>query len=282
MGRWLVFAAWLSLCSCPPDLDEAPTYVLVDGFELATAPGEGAPTADIREVWAFADGEFIGVFPLPARIPVFRSGPVNLRLEAGIRQDGRSVTPDIYPFYAPVERTLEMVPDATLSLGTLTVGYRDGTTFGFVEDFEPGSPRIFTDVLTPGNAIRVQTETVRSGVAAGAIELADSSRLFEAATAQTFRDLNTVPINVWLEVDFLADAPTLFGVIGPQNVGTTRVFDPGFLPRPAWTKIYFNLGPVIGSANLDELRVALSSLLPDDLTAGTVYLDNVKLLYFVP
>ena len=282
MARWFVFAAWLTLCSCPPDLDEAPAYILVEGFELTTEAGEGASTADIREVWAFADGDFIGVFPLPARIPLFRSGPVSLRLEAGIRQDGRSVTPDIYPFYAPVERSLELVPEATVPLGTLAIGYRDEAEFGFVEDFEPASPRIFTDILTPGNAIRVQTETVRSGVAAGAIALSDTSRLFEVATAASYRDLNTVPINVWLEVDYLADAPTVFGVIGARNVGSTRVFDPGFLPRPAWTKIYFNLGPVIGSAGLDELRVALSSLLPDDLTAGTVYLDNVKLLYFVP
>ena len=282
MRGWLCFAALLTLCACPPDLEEAPAYVLIEGFDLITAPGEGAPTTDIREVWAFADGEFIGVFPLPARVPVFRSGPVTLRFEAGIRQDGRSVTPDIYPFYTPVEQTLELLPDATVALGMLDIGYRRETVFGFVEDFEATTGRVFTDVLTAGNTIRSQTGTVRSGGAAGAIELSDTSRLFEAATGITFRKLNEVPINVWLEVDFLADAPTLFGVIGPQNVGTTRVFDPGFLPRADWTKIYFNLGPVIGSADLDELRVALSSLLPDDLTGGTVYLDNVKLLYFVP
>ena len=282
MIRWLVLAALLGLTSCPPDLDEAPAYVTVEGFALNVRAGEGAPTTDIREVWAFVDGEFLGVFPLPARIPVFRSGTVSLRLEAGIRQDGRSVTPDIFPFYTPVEQAVELIPETTVSLGTLTIGYRDATVFGFVADFEPGSPPVFTDVLTPGNAIRTETETVRSGVAAGAIELSDTSRLFEVATSAIFRGLNAVPINVWLEVDFLADAPTLFGVIGPQNLGTARVFDPGFLPRPDWTKIYFNLGPVIGSADLDELRVALSSRLPDDLTAGTVYLDNVKLLYFIP
>ena len=272
----------LGLSGCPEDLDEAPAYLLVEGFDLSVGPGEGAATTDIREVWVFIDEVFEGAFPLPARIPVFANGPVSVRLEAGIRQDGRSVTPDIYPFYRPAELALDISPGQVTDVGRLTISYRDKTEFGFVEDFEPGSARVFTDVLTPGNQLEAQETEVRSGRAAGAVVLSDSSRRFEVATGVTFRGLNTVPINVWLEVDYKSDAPTVFGVIGRQNVTGARVFDPGFLPRDTWTKIYFNLGPVVGSADLDELRVALSSKLDDELTTGTVYLDNLKLLYFVP
>jgi hypothetical protein len=71
-------------------------------------------------------------------------------------------------------------------------------------------------------------------------------------------------------------------VIGQQNGFPVRVFDPGFLPRGEWTKIYFNLSPIVGTANLSEFRVALSTLLNNEADAGTVYLDNMKLLYFRP
>ncbi len=270
------------LTSCPSDLEMEPAFVLIEGFQLETSPDGGAATAEITEVWAFAEEEFIGAFPLPARIPVFRAGNTTIRLEAGIHQDGRSVTPDIYPFYTSVERNLELASGTNIDLGRPTIGYRNNTVFGFVEGFESGSPRVFTDVLTTGPGIEVQSTVVRSGEAAGAIELSDASRLFEVVTGSTFRDLNRVPITVWLEVDFLADAPTLFGVVGQSNATRVKVFDPGFLPRNSWTKIYFNLSPVIGSANLDELRIALSSLLPEQVATGTVYLDNLKLLYFVP
>ncbi|MGB3802325.1 MAG: lipoprotein [Lewinella sp.] len=272
----------LLLTACPEDLENEPAYLLIDGIDLVAGNGEGAGTTDIREVWAFVDGEFIGAFPLPGRIPVFKLGEVTVHLEAGVRQDGRSVTPDIYPFYTSVERTLNLAGGDQIEIGRPKIRYRDNTVFGFVEDFESGTPQVFTDVAGNGPGIRQQTDVVRSGNAAGAITLTDSSRIFEAATGTVFSGLNTVPINVWLEVDFLAEAPTLFGVIGASANSGVRVFDPGFLPRSEWTKIYFNLGPVIGSANLEELRVALSSRLPDDLANGTVYLDNLKLLYFTP
>ena len=272
----------ISLAACPADLETEPAYVLIEGFNLETETAEGAPTSAITEVWAFADEEFIGVFPLPGRIPLFRTGALTLRLEAGVHQDGRSVTPEIYPFYTHFERDLELLGGETIELGRVDVGYRDATVFGFVDGFEEGEARAFTDALSPGGTVTPQSAVVRSGAQAGAITLSDTARLVEVATGVTFRDLNVPPVNVWMEVDFLADAPTLFGVIGQRDGTPVRVFDPGFLPRPDWTKIYFNLGPVIGSADLAELRIALSTLLPTDLGSGSVYLDNLKLLYLRP
>lgn len=283
MPRFLtLLLSSLLLTACPADVEVLPALVTVDGFALTTADGQGAPTTAITEVWAFADDEFIGVFPLPARIPVFRVGEVTLRLEAGIHQDGRSVTPDIYPFYTPHIRTLRLSSNTTEPLGTLPIRYRPETVFGFVEGFEAGSPRVFTEVLSGSGGITLQTEVVRSGAAAGAIELTDSNRLVEVATERTFSGLAELPVNVWLEADFRGGAPGVFGVVGQRGGLPVRVFDPGFLPRPEWTKIYFNLGSVVAAADLPELRVALSTLLGAGETSGTVYLDNLKLLYLPP
>ncbi len=272
----------LLFASCPADLDLTPAFLTVTEFELATAVDEGAPTTAITEVWAFADEEFIGVFPLPARIPILKVGSTDIRLEAGIRQDGRSATPDVYPFYAPYTRTLELVGGQTIDLGVLPIRYRDETVFGLVEDFESDRNRVFTQAIAGSSTLVAQRTVVRSGAAAGAISLADTNRLVELASAQTFVNLNQVPINVWLEVDYQSDAPGVFGVIGQRDGLTVRVFDPGFLPRSGWTKIYFNLGPVVGSADLTEFRIALSVLLDAERAAGTVYLDNLKLLYLRP
>ncbi len=272
----------LLLSSCPADLELTPAFLTVTDFELTTQVDEGAPTTAITEVWAFADEEFIGVFPLPARIPVLRVGSTEIRLEAGIRQDGRSVTPDIYPFYTPYARTLDLVGGQVTALGVLPIRYRNETVFGLIEDFELDRNRTFTQPIAGSSFLVPQGAVVRSGAAAGAISLADTNRLVELASAQTFVNLNEVPINVWLEADYRSDAPGVFGVIGQRDALTVRVFDPGFLPRDAWTKIYFNLGPVVGSADLNEFRIALSVLLDAELTGGTVYLDNLKLVYFRP
>ena len=279
---WLMLTGALLFTACPADLEVTPVTVAVTAFSLTTGEGQGAPTTDIREVWAFADGDFLGVFPLPARIPVFRLGQTELRLEAGIRQNGRSVTPDIYPFYEPIVLPIDPVGGETLELGVLPLRYRPEAVFGFVEDFEEGSDRNFIERVVGTTDVVSQREVVRSGAAAGAIILGDTSRVAEIATRQEFSGLNRVPINVWLEVDYLSDAPGIFGVIGQRNGMAVRQFDPGFLPRAEWTKIYFDLGPVIGSANLDDFRISLSVRLEEQFSAGTVYLDNLKLLYLQP
>ena len=281
--RLLAFCLMLlTLTACPPDLETDPTFVTVEGFTLTTADREGAATQDITEIWAFANNTFIGVFPLPARIPLFSPGPVELRLEAGIRQDGRSVTPEPYPFYAPAVRNLTLESGTTIDLGDLPIRYRSDATFAFIEDFEPFTERVFTDLINGQGALVVQREVVRSGGAAGAVSLTDTSRLVELATGQTFSELSRIPINVWLEADYLSTAPAVFGVIGVANGASVRQFDPGFLPRGQWTKIYFNLGPIIGSSGLNDLQVSFSALLPEDRSEGTVYLDNLKLLYLRP
>ncbi len=274
-----LLATILCLPGCPADLDVAPAQVTVDGFELRTTAGQGAATTAITEVWAFVNDAFIGVFPLPATIPVYALGTVDLRLEAGIRQDGRSITPDIYPFYTPFSQSIDLQSGVTRSLGTLSIGYRPETEFGFVEGFEEGTPRVFTDVVTGGGGLSLQTDVVRSGGAAGAVELRDSNRLVEIATGRTFSGLERTPVNVWVEADYLSDAPGIFGVIGQQGGIPVRVFDPGFLPRAEWTKIYFNLSSVVVAADVPELRIALSLLLDAERAGGTVYLDNLKLLY---
>ncbi|MEM6768948.1 MAG: hypothetical protein AAF597_00060, partial [Bacteroidota bacterium] len=100
------------------------------------------------------------------------------------------------------------------------------------------------------------------------------------STGAIFSDLLETRPYVWLEVDFRSDVPTRFGISGQVGPDIARFFDPGFFPRSEWTKIYFNLSETIFRSQLEEYRFELNSVLPEDLTEGDVYLDNIKLLYF--
>jgi hypothetical protein len=270
----------LGFTACPPDAEVAPAFVEIDGFTLNTSAGQGANTTAIREVWAFANNSFIGAFPLPARIPVARVGNTELRFEAGIRQNGISRTPDIYEFYAPVNRNLDLVSGSTVNLGTLTTTYREDTKFAFLEGFETNSSRVFTDRIA-GEATLIPVEDiVRSGSFSGKLELSTDDPLVELGTADPLRGLTDQRPYVWLEVDFRSTASVVWGVQGNIGIEPVRVFDPGFQPRNEWTKIYFNLSEIIVRSTLDEYRIVLSALLPAGSENAEVYLDNVKLLHF--
>lgn len=269
----------LLFSGCPAERELAPAFVLVEDFRLET-PGLGAATEDITEVWVFADETFIGAFPLPARIPVPQVGTTAIRLEAGVRQNGISTTPEIYEFYTPVSRNLELVPGETIDLGVLEIGYRADVQFAVFENFEPGIPRAFTDQVVGTAPLEVSAERIRSGEFSGRLVLNTDNQLVEIATQDRLSGLTDVRPYVWLELDYFSDVPVVWGVTGNLGVEPIRVFDPGFNARAGWTKIYFNLSEIIVRSTLEEYQLIFSALLPNGEEEGTLYLDNIKLLYF--
>lgn len=264
---------------CPADLEMAPAIITVDDLLFDNGQVPGGTTADITEVWAFNGEVFIGAFPLPARIPVLASGPTEIRLEAGVRQNGISSTPEFYEFYTPIVRTFELVPGEVIELGSPVMTYRDDAQFAFVEDFELGRERVFS--LAMGTrGIAPQEEVVLTGEFSGVIELNEDNREVILSTRTLFTDLLETRPYVWLEIDFRSDVPVRFGVSGNQGGQAVRRFDPGFFPRSDWTKIYFNLSETIFRSGLENYRFDINAVLPEGMTEGNVYLDNMKLLYF--
>jgi hypothetical protein len=251
----------------------------MDAFELQT-PSQGEPTSDIPEVWVFADAEFIGVFGLPARIPVPRAGSTQMRFEPGVRQNGVSAAPEPYDFYTPVNLTLELAAGEITDVGTLPITYKPEVRFSIFETFEPGEVRAFTEVITGMGTLAPSQEVVRTGDYSGKISLTADNPVFEVASAESFFDLNATRRYVWLEMDFLSAAEGSIGVRGDTGLSSQSLFDPGFRPRDQWTKIYFNITDIIVDLRLDPVQIDLATILPEGVEEGDVYLDNIKLIHF--
>lgn len=274
-----LLAILLTFTGCPPDTDLVPAFITMDAFELQT-PSQGEPTSDIPEVWVFADAEFIGVFGLPARIPVPRAGSTQMRFEPGVRQNGVSAAPEPYDFYTPVNLTLDLAAGETISVGTLQITYKPEVRFSIFETFEPGEVRAFTEVITGMGTLAPSQEIVRTGDFSGKITLTADNPVFEVASAESFFDLNGTRRYVWLEMDFLSAAEGRIGVRGDTGLSSQSLFDPGFRPREQWTKIYFNITDIIVDLRLDPVQINLAAILPQGIEEGDVYLDNIKLIHF--
>lgn len=269
--RFLAAAALLPLVACGPDIEQIPAYVEIEGLELAS---DGLPVStDITEVWVFADDAFVGAFPLPARVPVHKADTTVLRFEAGVRQNGISSLPEIYPFYTKPTRTLILQPGTTTQLGTLTLRYRDDAQFAFVEGFEDGQDRVFTDLRRGARGFERITDGVRSGNFAGRLRLDEDNEVVELGSAEIFQDLRLSPrtASVWLEIDYRSNTSGIFGF--------NQQYEPGFFARDAYQKIYFNLSDLALNIEQNGLQLYFSSLLPAGQTEAEVVLDNVRLLH---
>lgn len=276
----LLVACLLSV-GCQDDLERPPAFVTIEGFELNT-PGIGGTTEAISEVWVFTGNAYVGAFRLPARIPIYDAvGVTQLRLQPGVRRNGISAQPEIYEFYTPAERVVELRPGETIELGTLPVTYRNDVQFGFIESFEENTSRVFIDPLQGNAALQASDDNPRSGGFSGKLTLTADDPVVTLGTVQRYPNLLANRPLVWLEVDFRSDVPVVWGVAGTASDGIpVQLADPTSAPRNDWTKIYFDLTEIVNQANADPLQIFFSAGLPGGVEEADVFLDNIRLLYF--
>ena len=113
-----------------------PAYLYIDEMGLNTdSASEGSDKHDIKDAWVSVNGEFIGIYPLPALVPVLETGVQEVRLFPGISVSGLAdfrITNPLYTFYEEDVELEEGVVDTIQP----SVGYDDDAIFLFVEDFE--------------------------------------------------------------------------------------------------------------------------------------------------
>lgn len=275
----------LAACDLINPSEDIPAYIYVAPFELNTDPNEGTDSERITDVWLSVNGDFLGAYPLPALIPVLAAGNQVIRLDAGIKDNGVSATPDIYPFYKALELQVELRPNEVDTLRPI-IGYSDQARFAFIETFESNN-QIFRDLRAGEDANRVQitSEGAFEGNSAR-VQLTEDNPLVELATLNAYRDLTTRGFSVYLEVNYRSDVIVVFGVQGFKNgVAGAPIFDPGFLPTTVWNKIYFNITPLVIAGDFDEFKILFQAILPNENGVFTqneanIWLDNIKLVHF--
>lgn len=277
-----------SACQDEHAAEGIPAYLHLEPIEVAASPAQGSSSSRITEAWLTVDGQFLGAYRMPTLAPVLARGEREISILAGIKDNGLASAPEVYPFYSPYRLTLDLQPNEVDTLQPI-VRYTDNTRFAFIDDFESGAPlfgdlRIGTDV----NRLRPSDADVFEGRFSGLIVLDTLNPVVELATLSRFRDLTARAPSVYLEVNYRSDVPVVWGVIGyrdgePGN--GTSIFEPGFLAREDWNKIYFNLSSLFTLGDFDEYQVALQAAIPLEnnvftLKQASIWLDNIKLVHF--
>ncbi|MBK6905150.1 MAG: hypothetical protein IPH04_20700 [Saprospirales bacterium] len=278
----------LGSCDLINPEEQVPAYVYVQPFSLQANPNIDAGSLDhrITHVFAYVGSEFLGIYSLPALIPVLLEGEQEVLLDPGIRENGVSITIGIYPFYERYQKTLDLSPGKIDTLSPVT-RYRSNSKVHFIEDFESGLP-IFSEDRDQ-NALTfldVTTEEVFEGANSGFVRLDTLNAFFDAGTDRNQTFMLGEGGKVFLEVNYKTDIDVLFGLVEIDNTGQAfSYYDYGLLPRETWNKVYFNLTDLVTTTNAEEYQIAVTAGLPFQngkftLPEAFVYLDNIKLISF--
>jgi hypothetical protein len=257
-----------------------PAYLKIDSIYLKTDYStQGTAMQAISDAWVYVDGELIGAFQLPARFPVLKQGTHTLMILSGVKQDGIAATRVSYPFYQAITKTINLVPDSTLNMGTLWTSYVTKTKFLWKEDFDDVAITLDTTSATTEKIKQTTEDSLTlEGLHSGIVELDTVGATYEGVSHSTF----TIPgSEVYLEMNFNLNEYLEVGVY-LTVFGTISQVPIIFLnpTQDKWKKIYIDLTTTLNAyTGATKFRVYYYM----KNTKGTRYraiLDNIKLVTF--
>lgn len=272
------------LASCAKG-DKVPAYIEIPSITAVATSGQGLATSRITEAWVSVDESFVGVWELPARIPVLEEGGHRIDVVPGVKRNGLFDDRLQYPFYTTWTSTATFSREGTTALSP-TVAYRSDALL-WIEGFDDTFVRLNATDESDTTLLRI-TPAEEPGLSflqntpCGAIRLDPSHPYIKVYSDEDF-EVSGGP--VFLELDYRNDL--LFTVGAMVNVEGTEASVPLVFLVPTrrsdgsmpWNKVYIDLSTVF-NAGVTQRDIYLEASLPSGSGSAEIYLDNLKLVRF--
>lgn len=278
---YLSFFLFVLLFSCQiiePGVD-LPTYLYIDEVEVETTSEQGTASHNIRDVWVFSNDNIRAVYELPARIPIVGDGVEEIKIFAGILNNGLGSPRIQYPFYDHYVFEHDMVPmkvDTIVPVFT----YHDNLRY-WIEDFEdPGMD--LEAVGETGTFSRIaNSELVYEGNGCGYLRLGEGEDFIEIQGNEVFSNF-TLQTRLFLELNYKTNNEFNVGFyIGDdKNAFWTLKNTIDVSGDPQWRKTYIDLTTVLRISPTPVTYTFFIDVFKEDgVAVSETWIDNVKLVY---
>jgi hypothetical protein len=278
-------------CKALDEDEMVPSYIFIDKIDLTVNNdgSQGTNANDIQDAWVLANGELIGVFELPCKVPILKRDSIDITVFAGIKVNGQSNNRKFYPFYDFYRKRVFLEP-AKIDTLKPVITYKSDVKFSWIEDFEDfavslqksGITRTVDTLKITGSSSEVFEFGTKGNKYTGKVDFRGKRGTFENSSIDQF-DLPRGTSDIYLEANYKSDVPIQFGLYPTSGTG----FDEGIpvyisYPNPTeWKKAYIRLSAdVNNSANQGKkFRIFINAVNGADSSA-VILLDNIKLLHF--
>jgi len=289
IGRLGFFALLLCLFfSCGKDVP-TPAYLQINKFSVlenvdAVSP-QGALSNNFTDAWVYIDGQLMGVFELPAKLPIGQEGGKTITIVAGVRNNGIESTKKRFPFVENYETYVTLTPNETTVINPTTRYY---STLNFwIEDFEDPTSVAITETIYSKAHLHASSDPsiLKYGAYFGEIDLTTQDSLWDATTS----DQLVLPAGreVYLEIDYYTTNSILTGLTAYNVTAQTVTPNPDILINEqsadnlVWKKIYIDLNEIVSyDLSTSYFKVALKSILSvEKKSSSKICIDNIKVIY---
>ena len=273
-----IILLFISIClfSCDKNenIQEIPSYLSVSEINLATNSNQGSNTHKITDIWLYVNDQFAGAYELPSTIPLLHKDTNNIKIFAGIKDNGISSTRVRYHFYKSFEKNVFLVEDSIVNIQP-SFRYTDNAIIEF-ENFEGVGTNIDT-TLNSEVDFEIKTENENNFAYA---HITGDNLKFEAAT-DDFENLPQQGSPVYLELDYQSNHTALIGayINNPTSVINRDLV--WISPKEEdWNKIYINMTKTVSEAlGNNSIKFYINVFRTDTTKEAWIKFDNLKIIY---
>lgn len=267
-----------------------PSWLEVNEWTLEANPSlsgeEGELTHKITDAWVYIDDKLIGVFQVPFKIPILKSGPCNIRLYPTIRINGFQANKIKNDQMVPYDIAANLVQNQTFTINPVT-HYKDNVSF-WIEDFEDINIKLTDDPNTSSANLNLANDSLKwfNGNYYGRVLLSPQDSIWIAYTNQDQQLTIPKGRQALLEIDYCNSIDFTHYLLFVNANGTTEnpmitMVNPPKGKPLVWKKIYLELNEVIGyGPNNTNYVQAFKAFFDDSVANNLILIDNIKVVYF--
>lgn len=276
----LIFTFFLTACNDEELEAPVPAFITIEDIEVvATDASQGSTSDNIKDAWVYEGNQLLGIFELPATIPIQNTGNIKLQIGGGIFNNALSNDRDLYPFYNLYQLDTFLAPQQAFTL-VPKVAYTQNADYDrafSIADFEGDAGQFERHPNSDTIFVRETQSNVFEGSGSGLAYLDENMDFFEARSP-TFDDIPRDGRAVYLEMDYFCSHNIAVSIYTNNQQRQFSIIN--FRPSGGWTKAYVELGPVFSTLFASfNYNIAIGFTKPLG-EVGFLYVDNVKLISF--
>ncbi len=276
-------------CNVFDKKEPIPAYIRITNIDLKTPSdnSQGTSSSNVTDAWVYINDNLQGVYPMPTKFPVLLAGEVNLSVRSGIIQNGIDATRIDYPFFNAWDTTIDLKEKTILSLKPRISGYKSGTVFHLIEDFE-GLGLNFEKTNSSTNEIikTSNSSLVFEGNNCGKFEIINNSIDVTIATTKLY-NLPKQGASVFLELNYNINQAMEVGVMAQNGAQIKQSSVLGLRAsnndqgQGIWKKVYIDLTQAVSNEVFASgYKIYFYAKQVDGISNPLFLIDNVKLISF--
>ncbi|HYG51206.1 MAG TPA: hypothetical protein VD905_09905 [Flavobacteriales bacterium] len=282
----IVFCAIvLNACKKWDKAEQVPSYIYIDHIDLSVNATQGTASHGIIDAWVYVNDQAVGVFNLPATVPILASGNQKITIAAGIKEDGLTEHRAKYPLFQQFVKNIDLVPGQIYNMTGAdqpVVTYYPSTEVGiWYENFDDAAIDFNTDPNSEAGITYVY-DTVNSfeGPGMGKIELGSGFSYARVITAQTFI-LPKLGNPVFVELNYNTNNTMAIGIQAINGTQFTTLDNTVLNPTNGeWKKIYVKLTEIVSEqSTADSFKFIITVDKDSGVDVVQNYIDNFKVVY---